>query len=357
MKRLLCLALVGLVAGCTPPPRPEPVWVGHLAPQTGPSREAGEESIRAMQFALEQARADNFLVNGRFVGVRHVDSAPDKGRARAEAIRLLAVNGVSALIVGPEVGNADEVVAAAQAQLAPVIVLDEMADPPNVASVVLLGSDPVARGEKLAEAALERLKGVKVAVVIDGSRPVCVRLAEAFVRVWREKGREARSWSGADQSEAIRTWAPDAVLLAVPAATLRDPKRPLTSLVKGQTILYGGEDVEDLVRGDLLRGEEPASLLGVTAFEGKQGLTDEGKKLFEGLEKKREPVGRASALALDGIRLLLELMKSAKSASREKLREALAEMTSFETVCGEMKWREYRPRRPLFVVQRPAGKP
>jgi len=356
MKRLLLLALVlALAAGCSPPPKPEPIWVGHLAPLSGPDREVGEESIRAMQTVLEQAQADDFKVSGRHVGVRHVDARHD--RARAEAIRLLAVNNVSALIVGPGVTNVEEVVAAARSHPAPVVVLDEVADVQGGPGVMLLGPDPAARGEKLAESARETLKLTRVAVVVDPSRPVCVRLAEAFTRAWRDKGGESRSWNlpalrGPEGYGAIPGWQPEAVLLAVPASMLLDAKRPLAPLVKGQTILYGGEDTEALARGDLLRGEAHKDLLGVTAYRGKDDLTAEGKALFAALEKKPgPPPGRASALAADGVRFMLEALNSAKGPARDKLRDAFAETSAFETVCGPMEKRDGRLYRPLFVVR------
>src|SRR4051794_143494 len=178
MNRLLCvLSVMALAAGCLPSPsKTETVWVGHLAPLSGPDRETGEEAVRAMKLAVEQAREDRVSVRGRPVGVRHVDSA--SAAARAEATRLLAINGVSALIVGPGVGKVDEIVAAARPHGAPVIVLDEVAEVPDYSGVVLLGPDPAHRGEKLAAVARER-KLAKVAVVTDEARPVCVRLAEA----------------------------------------------------------------------------------------------------------------------------------------------------------------------------------
>jgi ABC-type branched-subunit amino acid transport system substrate-binding protein len=361
MRRLLCLALVGLAAGCSPAAKPEPIWVGHLGPLSGPDRDVGEESVRAIGAVLEQAQQDDFKVTGgRPVGVRHVDGA--SGKARAEAVRLLAVNGVSALIVGPGLGDVEGVVAAARSHPAPVIVLDEVADPPSSSGVVLLGPDPAARGEKLAEAARETLKISKVAVVVDPSRPVCARLAEAFARTWRDKGGESRSWNlpalqGPEGYGPVPGWQAEAVLLAVPSSMLLDPKRPLAPLVKGQTILYGGEDTEALARGDLLRGEAHKELLGVTAYRGKDDLTAEGKKLFEALAKKPgPPPGRASALAADGIRFMLEAMLSAKGAARDRLRDAFAEASAFETVCGPLEKRDARLYRPLFVVRHPPAK-
>jgi len=299
MKRLVCLLSLALIAGCSSS-KPETIWIGHLVPLSGPDRETGEESVRAMQLVLEKARADGFTVAGRPVGVRHVDSATDK--MRAEATRLLAVNGVSALIVGPGAGDVAEVIAAARSHSAPVIVLDEVAEAPDYSGAVLLGSDPTQRGEKLAEVAREQLKFTKIAVVID-KKPGCVRLAEAFMADWRKGKGESRSWnlstlSDGEGHEAIRAWKPDAILLAVPASLLRDKKRPLALLVTGQAILYGGEDDGDLARGDLLRDERILGLTGVYGVRRDARADAGGQEIVRGADGQ---TGRATGSAV-GVR-------------------------------------------------------
>src|SRR5438045_2221500 len=107
--RVGLLLLAALLAGCSGRSPEETVWVGHVAPLSGPARDRGEQAVQAIELALEQAEADGFTAGGRPVGVRHVDAAG--GKARAEAVRLLTVNRVAALIVGPGVPEADEVVA------------------------------------------------------------------------------------------------------------------------------------------------------------------------------------------------------------------------------------------------------
>src|SRR5689334_6421116 len=116
--RSVLVAFCLLLAGCSRKAEPEVLWVGHLAPLSGPHRERGEEAARAIELLLDQIKAD-----GKKVAVRHVD-AESKATARAEAVRLLAVNRVLALLVGPGVEDPDDVAAAARAQDAGVVVLE-----------------------------------------------------------------------------------------------------------------------------------------------------------------------------------------------------------------------------------------
>src|SRR5262249_35115051 len=112
--RVGLLLLAALLAGCSGRSPEETVWVGHLAPLSGSPRDRGEQAVQAIELALEQAKEDGVTAGGRPLGVRHVDAAG--GEARAEAVRLLTVNRVAALIVGPGVSGAEEVVAEARAR-------------------------------------------------------------------------------------------------------------------------------------------------------------------------------------------------------------------------------------------------
>src|SRR4051794_36107413 len=97
-REWLCSAGLLTVAGCAGQAKDEPIWVGHI----GPVGKRIESSINGIQQTLADLRQREVTVGGRVIGVRHVE-AKDKARARAEASRLLAVNRVAALIVGPAV--------------------------------------------------------------------------------------------------------------------------------------------------------------------------------------------------------------------------------------------------------------
>ena len=159
------LSAAGLlaVAGCAGRSKEEPIWVGHI----GPAGKRGESAIDGVQQMLADLRDAGFAVAGRSLGVRHVVEK-DKTRARAEASRLLAVNRVACLIVGPGVEGVAEVCAIARSHDAIAVVLDGTADRALAEQAVWLGVDPQMRGEMLARYA--SAKGQKgVAAKGDGS--------------------------------------------------------------------------------------------------------------------------------------------------------------------------------------------
>jgi ABC-type branched-subunit amino acid transport system substrate-binding protein len=162
MRPAVVVALL-LLSGCSRKAEPDVQWVGHVAPLTGPRRERGEEAARAIELLLERSKAD-----GKKVAVRHVD-AENKATVRAEATRLLAVNRVLALLVGPGIEDIDDVTAAARAHDAGVIVLEQ---------------DPHWQGRALATFVFEKLKVRSVKI----DRRLQPRVADGFASAWREAG-------------------------------------------------------------------------------------------------------------------------------------------------------------------------
>jgi hypothetical protein len=132
--RMLTLLTVVLI-GCAPTP-PEPRWFGHVGALKTPAGEAAVEAIR------ERLKADDAAK----VRVRHAEAGEN---ARATAVRLLSVNGVKGLILGPGLSDPEEVVAAARGYEVPVIVLDEVAGP--IDGALCLGGDVGPRAGALAE--------------------------------------------------------------------------------------------------------------------------------------------------------------------------------------------------------------
>jgi branched-chain amino acid transport system substrate-binding protein len=353
---LLLLSLV--LAGCTSAGKPPPIWVGHLAPLSGPDRDQGDQAVAAINQALAQANEDDFLILNRPLGVRHADSA--KGTARAEAVRLLSVNRVLSLVVGPGVQAPAEVVAAARQHGAPVVVLDELADRPGK-GVFALAADPARRGEALAEFARQDLKRSRAAIILDESRAVCAVLAEAFAGAWRLNKGELRRWKSTDVVQAELTrWKPDVVLLAVGADRPAKVNEALAVLAGRVLLLYGGEDRDGLP----LAGLDGATVYTATAWTSLARPTEQSKPLLDELRKKegRAP-GLAAVLAVDAIGLLRQqarlLTELARTAEEEKRIDRLKDVTpaeEFESVAGTMFWKEGRPVRPLFIVRHQGGK-
>ena len=357
-----------LVAGCSSGGAPEPLWVGHLVPLSGPDRDRGDRAITATNLALAQAREDEFTVAGHPLGIRHADSA--KGTARSEAVRLLAVNRARVILIGPGVAKPQEVLATARLHGALVVVLDELADlPPPDSAVIPLAADPARRGEALADFARNVLKQSKVALVVDESRPICAVLAEAFARAWRTGKGEARRWKVDDllplaQVEELTRWKPGVVLLALGAAPPAGLEKALATLAAGSVVLDGGEDGDGPPLRWLDRGKNGPTIYRVTAYSSLAPAPPASRKLLDELRQKqgRAP-DRTGILALDAVGLLREradllrdLERTPELKKRRELLEELPPLPEFSSVTGTMYWKEGRPVRPLFVVRSRGGK-
>jgi ABC-type branched-subunit amino acid transport system substrate-binding protein len=362
-RAIVFLLLVLLGAGCGPGKPPEPIWMGHLAPFTGTNREQGEEAAQSMQQVLEIAREKDWQVAGRSLGVRHVDASG--GRARAEAVRLLAVNRVAGLILGPGLADAEEVAAAARAHEAAVVVLDEAAEAPAGPGVLLLGPDPARRGRALAQLARTQWKKPRVAVLLDGGDRISVAVAGAFVPAWRQSSGSLREWNIPDKSESstikaeVAKFKPEVVLVAVPAPRLRE----LAGLLPVVPVLYGGPDVDE---EELLRNTAalPVGVIlhAAAAFTSAATLTEPVKEWRQRFEKsQRKPTGRSAVLAYDGLRLMMSALEQenpkASSNLRTRLRDALSAIKEFEGATDKVVWKDSQAVRPIFLVRFTAGKP
>src|SRR4051794_22376128 len=99
-KSVTAIALAAALAtGCVQRPATTPIRIGHLAAFSGPERTRGDHARRGIQLAVSAAMAEDQKVAGRALVVHHADHAGDADVFQAEAVRLLAITQVSALIV------------------------------------------------------------------------------------------------------------------------------------------------------------------------------------------------------------------------------------------------------------------
>lgn len=338
------------VGGCSRD-RPKPlIWLGHLGPL---SEERGEQAMRAMQLALEERQKEEFTVAGRAVGVRHVDASA-KGLARAEATRLLTVNRVAALLVGPGVAEVDEVVALARGRDTPIVVLDEVADESLAAPAILLGPSPAARGRKLAEYGLTAGKAKRAVIVCDRQHRLCAALALAFGEAWREGGGTVVEFTGdARDRVALTASEPAVVLLALPSEQVVGWLEAHPGL--DLPLLYGGPDGDRRAWEGTLRAD--TAIVEATAYTDLATLSEEGlawRKRFQ--DRYRLPPSRAAVLAHDGLELILAGLVATQATSRLELKEDLAGRASFASLTGPLTWLSGVPRRTLYLVRHHGGK-
>jgi branched-chain amino acid transport system substrate-binding protein len=288
------------------------------------------------------------------VAVLHVDARSD-----AEAVRLLSVNRVVALIAGPDPALAEGAARAAGRYEAAVVVPGELAAPP--AGVFTVGAGPAQRGLALARFAAGDLKAARAAVLTDHD-PLDVALASAFLKAWpHAEPPAAREWvygKGADLAPQVAEAAkakPGVVLVAGPVADFRKAGAALRPAGLRVPLLYGGPDVG--AAG--LEGEPPAAadVYLATAYAS-EGLTDAGKDFARRYEERFHAAPDVhAALAYDGARLLLAALRKTPDVTPARLRAQLAQREPFESVTGPVTWKEGQPRRRLFLLRLENNRP
>src|SRR4030081_1080867 len=100
-----CIALV-LLAGCQRSPGRDPVFIGHLAPFSGPEKQIGEHARQAITLAVEEINKEGNRILGRPINVLHPEFPPgDADKLQPVALRLVDVNRVAALLGGTELAE------------------------------------------------------------------------------------------------------------------------------------------------------------------------------------------------------------------------------------------------------------
>ena len=342
MKRglgLVGLLLVGLV-GCSQSPSDAPVWIGQVVSLAETDHRIGPQTIRAIERDLLAREIHQ-------IAFRHVDGL--RSPARAQAIRLLAVNQVAALVVGPGIAHPEEVVAAARSHGAITVVLDELAEPVRD-SAVLLGSDPVQRAEALARFAQRHSSDRTARLLVDWRDPRCAVAARAFGKTWRSLGQLCREETVADSVPVLGT--EPVVALALPM-TYRH--WPTLSVPSGQRplILSLGFD------GPVPATKLPLHYATIVPPIGQRSTACQ--QWFEQCQKlEDEPVELPALLARDVVSLFREAIPAVGVRTpemvRDLLRRNLLERSRFEGIAGTVTWPEGRPFRTLFLHRQLAEK-
>ena len=348
------LVLSSLLCGCGPRAEEEPVWVGLVASFGGPDKSAGLQIKQGTGLAVDDAV--NQRVEGRRLAVVSVDDRGSDESVRAEAVRLLSVNRVAALIGGADAGRAAVLAQAAQPYGVPTVLPSEVAAVRADDASFALGVRPAWRGQILARYASAELKLKRAAVLIDGRNPVAVELAAAFVKEWpTDEGvsiQQETFRSDAElreQAPRVAAAKPALVLIAADAPHFKLAGDMLQSL-QNALLIYGGEDVE---AEGLPAG--PGDILLATVVV-RTELTERGQAFVKRYaEHFHESAGLAAVQGYDAARLLFDAMGRAKTAAADKVRDQLAATADFESLTGPLRFKDGTARRRVFVVRRGDG--
>lgn len=345
---LRCLMFLTLfVVGCSSHASPQPVWLGHVAPLSGAAAQPSEETVWAMQLAVEEGRD----ANGAPVvaGVRHVDVA-DSARAQAEVIRLLAVNRVAALIAGPGLASPEAVLLAGRAHGAAVVLTDEVPFAAASPGDRLLGPNPLQRGRTLARVAHSRWKRTKAILLIDRDDRIATTVAEAFADEWRKQGGSLAE----GRTAAVAATAAEVFVVAATGNRARNYLDELAARAAADAVfLYAGADDGKLT-------PKPAWRQAVyqVSIHAAQAALSPAAQAWRTRYQQRfgAPPGRAALLAHDAVTLLFATLADATRPDRADLVKQMSEQTTFDSLTGRLTWSNGRPQRTLYLLRDHGGK-
>ncbi len=362
VRRALLLGMSALfLAGCSPRAAPEPVWVGQVAPLSGPNRVAGEHARQGIDLAVDEANADGKGINGHPVQVRHADSRGEPQTAQEQAGRLVTVNRVSALLGGTTTPELESIGRGLQAYDTPVVSPATL--PPSFGNenVFSTAVPPGYQGEVLARFAVD-LKPASIAAISDSKSAAATALAAAFVRE-AAKGGGARpeEWTYGGEADFTDLAArakkaqPKAILLAGAPRDLLKLRPKLQEADPQAALLLGAEE------GSLTTLAEDRTTPGAAYLASAfvlEGLTPAGQEVARKYhERFGQDLDVHAALAYDDARILFEALRPTKGNGGAALRKELLGLDNFDSLTGPLAFTAERAaRRPVFVLRLEGGK-
>lgn len=188
---LFSLAAV-LFTGCSG--KSEPQFIGQIVPLSGSDRDRGLAAMRGAQLAAEEVNADSARwINGRKVAVIHADSESNPKRIGDQAVRLIAVNRLTALLGGTTRSEMDAIASVVHSYTAAdefkAIVLGSSGTigTPAVSEAFSLGVAPTRRVKIIDQFLAETLKPAKIALVVDGNDAGFSAMADRLGRLLGER--------------------------------------------------------------------------------------------------------------------------------------------------------------------------
>jgi branched-chain amino acid transport system substrate-binding protein len=359
-RMTLALLPVALcLPGCSGSAPLPPVFVGHVATLSGPDRDAGRSASLGIRLAVMEANQDPGKGAGRVVKVIHTDTEGKLDAFEAEAVRLVTVNRVAALLGG----TTPEEIERLERGRVPLLSPSGTRPRSRNDAVFTTGLPPALQGKVLADFAVHRLKANRLVVLADQARDDSVALAEAFGREFptaaAKKGAKKapprpevlRYGKGTKLTELVKRIAeekPVAVLLAGSVADLRQLRLGLGE--KAPLLLFGGEDGSAKV---LQEARAKGAVYLVTAWVGDSDVPQAQEFAKKFRETFSEEPDVHAALACDNARLLFRAIQLAKEElTGANLRDQLAKIKDFPGLTGALSFGDDRQlRRPAFVVR------
>jgi branched-chain amino acid transport system substrate-binding protein len=356
---VILISLLALI-GCGRSSTPEPLYIGHLAPFTGPDKDIGEHAKQAIALAVDKVNTDGGIA-GRPVRVIHPSFRPDDlNELVPVTVRLITVNHVVALLGGSNGAQAERIGRAAQPYEVALVTPAELPPDGLGENVFSVNAGLAAQGLALAQFVKQDLKDVdRVAVLVDSRQAPSTTVAAVFSKeLARANNYRVSEWkfkSGSDLSDLVegaKKLQPKALLHAGSVTDLGLLKGKLQAAGLKLHLLYGGE-MEHLTT---LAADREASNGVYAASPFVPDANNEFVKKYQ--ERFHQEPDLHAALAYDGLRVLCEAMGRVQILQPGKIRLALDEGNEkpFEKAGGLTFDKRHAARRPLFIGRLEDGK-
>jgi branched-chain amino acid transport system substrate-binding protein len=347
---LLSLLLVPFV-GCNRRGQEEPLVAGHVAPLSGLSRTVGEHQKQGMRLALKEVNEKG--IAGHPLAVIHADSEGRPEQAHNEAVRLITVNRVIALLGGrPE--SVAKLAVAVQPYPVPLLTTSSLQSPAARDGIFSLDVTPEFRGETLARFADEELKADRAVVLLDESRPASAAAAYAFERKFRAGDRNTVTAHPFDPRAPRKKLAhqvgdAEVLVFAGTARDFTDVRSTLREDKKSPKIIFAGSPNQ--WARVVTDPEASAGVYAATVYAPKH-FTEEGKNFITEYRKAQNE--KPDQYAYEGYELakvLAEGLRGTGGVGGSRLREELGREHDFQGLTGKFTFKNGHAVRPLYVVQ------
>lgn len=367
LRHALLLSFVFLaLEGCEPRGESEPILIGHVAPLSGPNKQIGAHARQGITLAV--AEANNTEENrkaGRRVAVLHADSRGELDALQPEAVRLIKVNRVVALLGGENAAQVERLGQAAAPYERALVTPAPVPLDPWGENVFSINASLSFQGQVLARFAHKKLHAERVVIVVDSRRTSEATVAQAFNKEFANAASHAprqylygSTAELAKVAEMAREAQPQAILYAGGPANLAKARASLQGAGLTCPLLFGGEGEHLATREADPNANNGTYVATPYVAEGATPELQAFTKKYQ--EQFHEAPDSDALLAYEGVRTLFQAMRPLKKAiDAPKLRNELARFSKepFDSLTGPIVFnKDHSARRPLFVVRLENGK-
>ena len=362
LSTVYCLLFV-VLSGCKPRGNLEPILIGHVAPFSGPEKRIGEHARQAIELAVAKTNKEENGIEGRRLAVLHTDSRGELDTLQPEAVRLVTVNGVVALLGGTSTAGVERLGPAVQPYAVPLVTPAAVPRDLQADNVFSVNASLSFRGDALARFTSTELKADRVVVFIDGRRTSESALAEAFNTAFSKVSGHAPEQhfykNLAELAHAVqesKDAKPQAVLYAGAVRELAKARHTLREAGLTVPFVFGGnEEHLTILEADPKATEGIYLATPYTLEGGSQEIQEFAQKYREQFQDYPDT---GALLAYDGLRVLVEAMRKEKTLRPANVRDGLAGFLTdpFDSLTGRILFtKDHSARRPLFVVRLEEG--